>query len=133
MSQVLLPEPDRAIVSRRDAIVGDLRRLMGPHATIIGDEEGRRAFETDALTAYRRMPLAVALPTSTEEVSRLLGYCHQHGIKVVPRGAGTSLSGGALPAEGKLEGQLSVSSLRSRARAAWALRTPRRRTAARCP
>jgi glycolate oxidase len=102
MSQVLLPEPDRAIVSRRDAIVGDLRRLMGPHATIIGDEEGRRAFETDALTAYRRMPLAVALPTSTEEVSRLLAYCHQHGIKVVPRGAGTSLSGGALPAEDAL-------------------------------
>ncbi|MFW1443019.1 FAD-binding oxidoreductase, partial [Vibrio parahaemolyticus] len=62
----------------------------------------RRAFETDALTAYRRMPLAVALPSTTEEVSRLLRYCHQNGIKVVARGAGTSLSGGALPAEDAL-------------------------------
>ncbi|KAB2911246.1 MAG: FAD-binding protein [Hyphomicrobiaceae bacterium] len=96
-----LPEPERAIVSRRDAIVEDLRRLVGP-GTIIADEDGRRAYETDALTAYRRMPLAVALPSSTEEVSRLLRYCHQRGIKVVARGAGTSLSGGALPAEDAL-------------------------------
>ncbi len=96
-----LPEPERAIVSRRDAIVEDLRRLVGP-GTIIADEDGRRAYETDALTAYRRMPLAVALPSSTEEVSRLLRYCHQRGVKVVARGAGTSLSGGALPAEDAL-------------------------------
>ena len=66
---------------------------------MIADEDGRRAYETDALTAYRRLPLAVVLPASTEEVSRVLRYCHQHGIKVVARGAGTSLSGGALPAE----------------------------------
>jgi glycolate oxidase len=101
MSLSALPEPDRSIVSRRDAIVEDLRRLIGAHA-IIADEEGRRAYETDALTAYRRLPLAVALPTSTEQVSTLLRYCHQHGIKVVARGAGTSLSGGALPAEDAL-------------------------------
>lgn len=98
---VVLPEPDLSIVSRRDAIVADLRKLVGP-GVIISDEDGRRAFETDALTAYRRMPLAVALPTSTEEVSRLLRYCHQNRIKVVARGAGTSLSGGALPAEDAL-------------------------------
>jgi glycolate oxidase len=98
MSLVALPEPDAAIVSRREAIAEDLRRLVGAGA-VIADEDGRRAFETDALTAYRRLPLVVVLPASTDEVSRVLAYCHQHGIKVVPRGAGTSLSGGALPAE----------------------------------
>jgi len=98
MSMVALPEPDRAILARREAIAEDLRRLVGAQA-VIADEDGRRAYETDALTAYRRMPLAVVLPASTEEVARVLRYCHQHGIKVVARGAGTSLSGGALPAE----------------------------------
>ncbi|HJU30027.1 MAG TPA: FAD-linked oxidase C-terminal domain-containing protein [Hyphomicrobiaceae bacterium] len=98
MGLVALPEPDRAIVSRREAICADLRRLVGTEA-VIADADGRRAYETDALTAYRRLPLAVVLPASTEEVSRVLAYCHQHGIKVVPRGAGTSLSGGALPSE----------------------------------
>jgi glycolate oxidase len=96
-----LPEPDRAVVRQRDSIVADLRRLVPPDS-IISDEDGRRAYETDALTAYRRLPLAVALPGSTEEVSRLLRYCHANDIKVVPRGAGTSLSGGALPAEDAL-------------------------------
>jgi glycolate oxidase len=96
-----LPEPDRVILRQRSAIVADLTKLV-PAGTIIADEEGRRAYETDALTAYRRMPLAVALPASTEEVSRLLRYCHANDIKVVARGAGTSLSGGALPAEDAL-------------------------------
>src|SRR5262245_46072043 len=96
-----LPQPDRSVVRQRDSIVADLRRLVPPD-TIISDEEGRRAYETDALTAYRRVPLAVALPTSTQEVSRLLRYCHANDIKVVARGAGTSLSGGALPAEDAL-------------------------------
>ncbi|HXP06285.1 MAG TPA: FAD-binding protein, partial [Stellaceae bacterium] len=68
-----------------------------PDASLIVDVEGRRTFETDALTAYRCLPLAVVLPGSTEEVSKLLRFCHDNKIKVVPRGAGTSLSGGALP------------------------------------
>jgi glycolate oxidase len=51
------------------------------------------------LTAYRCLPLAVVLPDSTEEVSAILRFCHEHHIKVVPRGAGTSLCGGALPLE----------------------------------
>jgi glycolate oxidase len=96
-----LPEPDRAVVRQRRSIVADLHRLV-PAGAIIDDEEGRRAYETDALTAYRRLPLAVALPTSTEEVSRLLRYCYLNDIKVVARGAGTSLSGGALPTEDAL-------------------------------
>jgi glycolate oxidase len=93
-----LPSPDRKIIARRKSIVADLRRLVGS-ATVIDDDDGRRAFETDALTAYRCMPLAVVLPRSTEEVSKALAYCHDNGIKVVARGAGTSLAGGALPAE----------------------------------
>jgi len=109
MASVALPEPDRAIIARREAIVENLQRLIAPEA-VIADEDGRRAYETDALTAYRRLPLAVALPSSTEEVSRLLRYCHRSGIKVVPRGAGTSLSGGALPAEDTLV--ISVSRMR---------------------
>jgi glycolate oxidase len=96
-----LPDPDRTIVRMRETIVADLRKLVPPD-TVIADEEGRRAYETDALTAYRRLPLAVALPGSTEEVSALLRYCHANDIKVVARGAGTSLSGGALPSEDAL-------------------------------
>jgi glycolate oxidase len=66
---------------------------------VIESEEERRAFETDALTAYRKMPLAVVLPRSTQEVAAVMRYCHEAGVKVVARGAGTSLSGGAIPQE----------------------------------
>ena len=93
-----LPEPDRGVLARSSAIVEDLVKLIGAES-VIADEDGRRAFEADALTAYRRMPLAVVLPRSTEDVAKILKYCHQNRLKVVPRGAGTSLSGGALPAE----------------------------------
>ena len=85
MASLQLPDPDRAIISRREAIVADLRRLVGPEAMLIADEDGRRAYETDALTAYRRLPLAVALPSSTAEVAQLLRYCHRNDIKVVAR------------------------------------------------
>jgi glycolate oxidase len=98
MSMIALPPPDQAVIASRDAIVKDLAGLVGPGA-VIADEDGRRAFETDGLTAYRCMPLAVVLPRSTEEISRILAYCHRKRIKVVARGAGTSLCGGALPAE----------------------------------
>lgn len=97
MSLTRLPEPDQEVLARASTIIKDLERLVAPDA-VISDEEGRRAFEADALTAYRQMPLAVVLPGSTEEVSAILRYCHKNRVKVVPRGAGTSLSGGALPA-----------------------------------
>src|SRR5262245_23215640 len=93
-----LPEPDRGVVARSGAIVRELEQLIGADS-VIADEDGRRAFESDALSAYRSMPLAVVLPRSTDEVAKVLKYCHATGLKVVPRGAGTSLSGGALPAE----------------------------------
>jgi glycolate oxidase len=98
MSAIEMPVPDARIVARRDQIVRQLGALIG-HTAVIGDEDGRRAFETDGLTAYRRMPLAVVLPESTEDVARVLRFCRDGGIKVVARGAGTSLCGGALPAE----------------------------------
>jgi glycolate oxidase len=95
---IVLSAPDTGIVGRRDLIVADLRRILGADR-VIADEEGRRAYETDALTAYRCMPLAVVLPRTTEEVSQALRYAHNNAIKVIARGAGTSLCGGALPAE----------------------------------
>jgi glycolate oxidase len=98
MSMTVLPPPNPAITGRRKEIAKELERLLGP-GRVISDEDGRRAFETDGLTAYRSMPLVVVLPRTTEEVSRTLKYAHDNGITVIPRGAGTSLCGGALPAE----------------------------------
>ncbi len=98
MSHIALPEPDHRVIARRDQIVADLSAAVGADR-VIADVDGRRAYETDALTAYRRMPLAVVLPRSTEEVATVLRYCNRERIKVIPRGAGTSLAGGALPSE----------------------------------
>lgn len=98
MSSIELPLPDPDILGRRDQIVRDLTVLCGADA-VISDEDGRRAFETDALTAYRRMPLAVVLPSTTEAVAAVLKYAKANRIRIVPRGAGTSLCGGALPLE----------------------------------
>ena len=98
MSHISLPAPDPSVLARRSDIVKQLRKLA-PEASMISDQEGRRTFESDALTAYRCLPLAVILPTTTEDVSKILRFCHENKVKVVPRGAGTSLSGGALPLE----------------------------------
>ncbi len=92
------PVPDQAIVARRDDIIAGLARLLPADGLVTSDDE-RRAFETDALTAYRKMPLAVALPTTTEQVAAIMAYCHTNGVKVVARGAGTSLAGGAIGQE----------------------------------
>ncbi|MBN8533035.1 MAG: FAD-binding protein [Rhizobiales bacterium] len=98
MTAILFPEPRADVLARRDFIIDGLSKLVGPSSLVTSEDE-RRAFETDAFTAYRRMPLAVVLPTTTEEVSRVLAFCHQHAVPVVPRGAGTSLCGGAIPQE----------------------------------
>src|SRR3954464_1765874 len=95
---IAFPKPDEAVVGRRDEILSGLAQLVAPEALVTSEDE-RRAFETDALTAYRKMPLAVVLPSTTEEVSAVLKFCRQHGVKVVPRGAGTSLCGGAIAQE----------------------------------
>jgi glycolate oxidase len=98
MSAIAMPKPDPAILARRAEVVAGLRRILG-EAHVIEAEDERRAYETDALTAYRAVPLAVALPATTEEVSQVLAFLGALGVKVIPRGAGTSLSGGALPSE----------------------------------
>jgi len=98
MNAIPFPLPDAALLARRDEIIAGLRPLVPPTSLITTLDE-RRAFETDALTAYRRMPMVVVLPETTEQVSAILKYCHDNGVKVVPRGAGTSLAGGAIPQE----------------------------------
>ncbi len=99
-----MPAPDERVLARRAEIAAALRAIV-PGEGVIDSEEGRRPFECDGLTAYRQLPMLVVLPETTAQVSAVLKYCKAEGIKVVPRGAGTSLSGGALPlADGVLLG-----------------------------
>src|SRR5215470_6243770 len=93
---VAMPKLDDAVLARRAEIVAALRRIV-PGEGVIASEEAMRPYESDGLTAYRALPMVVVLPETTAQVSAVLTYCHREGIKVVPRGAGTSLSGGALP------------------------------------
>ncbi len=93
---IRMPEPDAALLARREEIVAALGQIV-PGEGVIESERERRAFECDALTAYRQLPMAVVLPDNTQQVVDILRYCKANKIKVVPRGAGTSLSGGSLP------------------------------------
>jgi glycolate oxidase len=93
---VTMPAPDAETLARRDEIVAALRAIV-PGEGVIAAEREMRPYESDGLTAYRQLPMVVVLPSTTDQVARVLRYCHAHAIKVVPRGAGTSLSGGALP------------------------------------
>src|SRR5271155_3790978 len=93
---VLMPARDEAVLKRRSEIVRALRAIV-PDEGVISAEREMRPYESDGLTAYRQLPMVVVLPRTVDEVARVLRYCHSNGIKVVPRGAGTSLSGGALP------------------------------------
>jgi glycolate oxidase len=88
------PRQHRAVPKPR--IVERLQQVLGKTG-VIHDEAETRAYECDALTAYKCPPLAVVLPTSTEEVAAIMKVCHAEGVPVVPRGSGTSLAGGALP------------------------------------
>ncbi len=90
-----MPAPDLGILARKGAIVARLRALVP--GGVIDEPHELRAYECDALTAYACAPLAVVLPSSTAEVAAVLGACHEEGVPVVPRGAGTSLAGGSLP------------------------------------
>jgi len=93
-----MPAPDAATLSRRAEIVADLRVIV-PGEGVVDNVNGMRVFESDGLTAYRQLPLVVVLPETVQQVSRVLKYCNERNIRVVPRGSGTSLSGGALPLE----------------------------------
>jgi glycolate oxidase len=109
---VRMPEPDGAVLDRRERIVAVLRTIV-PGEGVIAAEREMRPYESDGLTAYRQLPMVVVLPETTEQVAEILRYCHSEGIKVVPRGAGTSLSGGALPlADGVLLGMAKFNRIR---------------------
>ena len=90
------PEPKADVLADRKAIVAGLQALV-PGDGVITETVRLKPYETDGLAAYRQPPLAVVLPETTEQVAAVLKFCHQHGVRIVPRGAGTSLSGGALP------------------------------------
>ncbi len=90
------PEPKADVLARRDQIVAGLRQLL-PESGVIADTLRLKPYETDGLSAYRQPPMAVVLPETTEQVAAILRLCHREGVRVIPRGAGTSLSGGALP------------------------------------
>ncbi len=91
-----MPKADPETLRKREEIVADMAHIV-PGEGVVSDENGMRVFESDGLTAYRQMPLVVVLPETVAQVSRILKYCHERNIRVVPRGSGTSLSGGALP------------------------------------
>ncbi len=91
-----MPDPDTAVLDRKAEIVARLQAVL-PDEAVVSDLLELKAYECDALTAYRCPPLAVVLPGTTEEVSAILSICHEMGVPVVPRGSGTSLAGGALP------------------------------------
>src|ERR1700759_5763577 len=94
---MLLPPTNANIVARRAEIVAALREIV-PDG-VVADESGLATFDTDALSAYHQMPLVVVLPADRHQVSEVLKFAAEEGVPIVPRGAGTSLSGGALPRE----------------------------------
>jgi glycolate oxidase len=101
---LVMPELDQAVLARRGEIVAALRAIV-PGEGVIDHPDALRAYETDGLTAYRQPPMVAVLPETTAQVSKILAWCQANGVKVVPRGSGTSLSGGALPvADGVLLG-----------------------------
>ena len=91
-----MPKMDRKVIAKKANIVNDLKKIIKTENVLYHEDE-TRPFETDGLSAYKQKPLIVVFPENTNEVSKILSYCNKNRIKVVPRGAGTGLSGGALP------------------------------------
>jgi len=94
---MFLPEPDSSILTRRAEIIERMRAIVPEPGGVIADERAMAVYECDGLTALKQLPLVVVLPQTTEQVASILKYCHENRVKIVPRGAGTSLSGGAIP------------------------------------
>jgi len=97
-SGMQMPAPNPSILAKKARIVERLSNVL-PADAVIHEETETRAYECDALTAYKCPPLCAVLPSSTHDVSAVLKICHEEGVPVVPRGSGTSLAGGALPTE----------------------------------
>lgn len=91
-----MPIPDQAVLARKDRVVARLQSVL-PTDAVIHEVSETRAYECDALTAYKCPPMVAVLPSTKQEVSDVLRICHEEGVPVVPRGSGTSLAGGALP------------------------------------
>ncbi len=91
-----MPQPNPDVLASKQALLARLHQVL-PNDAIIHEPAETRAYECDALTAYRCPPMLVVLPSTTQEVSDVLRICHDEGVPVVPRGSGTSLAGGALP------------------------------------
>jgi glycolate oxidase len=91
-----MPIPDTSVIARRADIISAMQMIV-PGEGVIYDQDELKAYECDGLMAYRQIPLIVVLPETTEQVSQILKFCHDNDVKIVPRGAGTGLSGGALP------------------------------------
>ena len=89
-----MPQADELVINNKENIVSELKKIS---KYVLFENEEITPYETDGLTAYKQKPIAVVLPETTQEVSNVLKYCFNNNIKVVPRGAGTGLSGGALP------------------------------------
>jgi glycolate oxidase len=103
---IRLPEPRADVLAKREEIIARLRALL-PESGVIAEALRLRPYETDGLSAYRQPPMAVVLPETTEQLAAVLKLLHSHGVRVIPRGAGTSLSGGALPlADGVVVGMM---------------------------
>ncbi|HEX7071043.1 MAG TPA: FAD-linked oxidase C-terminal domain-containing protein [Rhodothermales bacterium] len=99
-----MPTPDEKVLARREEVVAALRAIV-PGEGVIDHADALRPYESDGLTAYRQSPMVVVLPETSAQVAAVIRWCHDHDVRVVPRGAGTSLSGGALPlADGVLLG-----------------------------
>ena len=96
MTELALPKIDKDTISRKNQIVSQLKKFTKDE-NILSENEEIKPYETDGLAAYKQTPLAVVLPENTKEVSEILKFCNEENIKVIPRGAGTGLSGGALP------------------------------------
>jgi glycolate oxidase len=96
MTNLQMPKVEQSILSMKDKIVSDFKNILDSKNILFDDDE-IRPYETDALAAYKQKPLIVVLPETVEQVSKILKYCNENKIKVVPRGAGTGLSGGSLP------------------------------------
>ena len=96
MTDLVLPKIDKSTIHKKDYIVKNLQKITNTNNVLShGDEV--KPYETDGLAAYKQTPLAVVLPENTKEVSKILKFCNDENIKIIPRGAGTGLSGGALP------------------------------------
>jgi len=91
-----MPKPDAGVIARRGQIIEAMQAIVSGEG-VISDADELRAYDHDGLMAYKAMPLIVVLPETTGQVSLILRYCRDNDVKIVPRGAGTGLSGGALP------------------------------------